>query len=628
MSAESAVASLLNTLKSMSTSYRDQAKALVQEADDRLSALETPAMEGVTFDVTRPSGDFTRVPRPPTIKGIGEPTLPEMQALQDISQIKDRFTDKAPTLSGLPDFQYGTLADAPEFTGTAPTLGAMPAEPSIPVLAEPTVPTLTAPAWIAAPDSVEATVPDLTAPTAIPAFTNSIFTRYREYLALADSETEEFLAYLNGLRDDLAPAAALLSGHLRTALQGAGFWPEAWEQRTFEQAQQNVLAERYAALEALDGQPSAQTGLPSGASVAARLRLELKTLAAVADAAGKSADERQEREAKHIQWAMEIAMKLVDAALELKAQAAGWKLKMLALALEGADATLDLAIRVLDFKRKEVALVARYNKALVARYEIQMKAERTKVESLRLEVANNKLIQQYDENQISAYEATIAFLDANIRLYSARIEYVGLDVAYRKLALEQYEAEVAAYRANAKARLADHAAVKATIAGDRALAEAEFAKVRLFEAELAGELANARAKSATAAAQAAQARSVLGEYTTTLDAQLSYLRTIDSSVKTAMSALVKGFAAEAAEQELKISDQEVEDSETISDALDELRTEQIELTTALQAHQVTLSQLAAQSKVIDGGASTLSGIASAAFQGLNGIAVTELVEEA
>lgn len=325
---------------------------------------------------------------------------------------------------------------------------------------------------------------------------------------------------------------------------------------------------------------------------------------------------------------MEIALKLIDAALELKAQAAGWTLKMLALAMEGADATLDLAIRVLDFKRKEVALIARYNKALVARYEIQMKAERTKVDALRLEVANNKLIQQYDENQISAYEATIAFLDANIRLYAARVEYVGLDVAYRKLTLEQYEAEVSAYRANAKARLADHAAVKATIAGDKALAEAEWAKVRLFEAELAGELANARAKSATATAQAAQAKSVLGEYTTTLDAQLSYLRTIDASVKTAMSALVKGFAAEAAEQELKISDQEVEDAETISDALDELRTEQIELTTALQAHQVTLSQLAAQSKVIDGGAATLSGIASAAFQGLNGIAVTELAEEA
>ena len=628
MSAESAVASLLSTLKAMSTSYRAQAKALVQEADDRLSALETPEMDGVTFDVTRPTPDLTRVPRPPTIKGIGELNLPEMQALQDVSQIEDRFTDDAPVLYGLPDFQYGTLADAPEFTATAPTLGAMPAEPTIPDLTEPTIPDLTAPTWIAAPDSVEAVVPNLTAPTAIPDFTENIFTRYREYLALAGPETEEFLAYLNGLRDDLAPSAALLSGHLRTALQGAGFWPDAWEQRTFEQAQQSIMTERHSAIGALDSQPSSQTGLPSGASVAARLSLELKTLVAIAEAAGKTADERQEREAKHIQWAMEIALKLVDAALELKAQAAGWTLKMLALALDGADATLDLAIRVLDFKRKEVALVSRYNKALVARYEIQMKAEHTKVEALRLEVANNKLIQQYDENQIAAYEATIAFLDANIRLYAARVEYVGLDVAYRKLALEQYEAEVSAYRANAKARMADHAAVKATIAGDKALADAEWAKVRLFEAELAGELANARAKSATAAAQAAQAKSVLGEYTATLDAQLSYLRTIDASVKTAMSALVKGFAAEAAEQELKISDQEVEDAETISDALDELRTEQIELTTALQAHQVTLGQLAAQSKIIDGGASTLSGIASAAFQGLNGIAVTELAEEA
>ena len=301
MSAETAVASLLSALKSLSSAYRAGARDLVQAADDRLSDLETPEMTGVTFDVTRPVGDFTRVPRPPTIQGIGELTLPAMQALQDVTQIEDRFTDATPALPGLPYFQYGTLADAPEFTATAPTLGAMPAEPDAPTLTAPEIPTLTAPTWIAAPDSVDAVVPNLTAPTAIPDFTENIFTRYREYLALAGPETEEFLAYLNGLRDDLAPSEALLAGHLRTALQGLGFWPDGWEQRMFEQAQQSVLTERYAALEAIDGQQSSQTGLPSGASVAARLRLELKTLAAVADAAGKVADERQEREAKHIQ---------------------------------------------------------------------------------------------------------------------------------------------------------------------------------------------------------------------------------------------------------------------------------------------------------------------------------------
>lgn len=628
MSAESAVASLLSALKSMASSYRADAYNLVQEADDRLADLETPEMTGVEFDVTRPPGDYTRVPRPPMIDGIGELNLPAMQALQDVMQIEDRFTAKPPSRYNLPTFRYGTLTDAPEFTVPAPAMAAMPDEPDVPTLSAPDVPELTAPTWIEAPDPVTAVVPNLTAPTAIPAFTETVFGHYRDYLALAGPETTEFLAYLNGLRDDLAPAMALLADHLRTALQGAGFWPDAWEQRTFEQAQQSVLTERYAALEALDTQPAAQTGLPSGAAVAARLRLELKTLAAVADAAGKVADARQEREAKHIQWAMEIALKWIDVALELKAQAAGWTLKMLALALDGADATLDLAIQVLDFKRKELALVTRYNKMLIARYELQMKAARTQIEALRIDIANNKLIQKHDENQVAAYEAAIAFLDAGIRLRTARIDYLTLDVAYRKLELEQYEAEVNAYRANAKARRADHAAVKATIAGDKALAEAEFAKVRVFEAELTGELANAKAKAATAAAQAAQAKSVLAEYTTTLDAQLRYLRMIDGNVKTAMSALVKGFAAEAAEQELLIADQEVEDAEALSDALDELRVEQIELTTALQAHQVTLSQLAAQSKVIDGGASTLSGIASAAFQGLNAISVTELAEDA
>lgn len=630
MSAASAVAGLLSTLKSMASSYRATAYNLVKEADDRLSNLVTPEMTGVEFDVTRPLGDFTRVPRPPSIDGIGELNLPQMQALQNITQINDRFTDEAPSLSDLelPTFKYGTLPPAPEFQESAPTLAAFPPEPTIPALMFPSIPELTTPTWVEAPSPLSAVVPHITAPNTIPSFTETVFGHYQDYLALAGPETEAFLSYLNGLRADLAPAEALLANHLRAALQGTAFWPDTWEQRTFEQAQQSVLAEHYAALEALDTQPASATGLPSGRITAARFLVELKNLVAIADVAGKVSDNRQEREAKHIQWAMEIALKLIDMAFELKAQAGGWTLKMLEIALEGADATLDVAIQVLEFKRKEVDLISRYNKAMIARYEIQMKAERTKVEALRLDIANNKIIQKYNENQLAVYEATISFLDSTIRLYSARIEYLTLEVSHRQLELEKYESEVNAYLANVKARKSDQLAIRATISGDKALAEAEFAKVKLFEAELSGELANAKAKAVTAAAQAAQARGILSEYTTTLEAQLRYLRLIDGNVKTAMSALVKGFSAEASEQELLISDQELEDVEALSDALNELRLEQIELTTALQSHEVTLSQLATQSKIINGGASTMSGIAAAAFQGLNALSVTELTEAA
>jgi len=629
MSAESAVASLLSKLQTLSASYRSEARALVQSADDRLADLETPKMSGVTFDVTRPDPDLTRVPRPPTVQGIGELELPVITALQNVSQITDQFTDGVPTLSRLPTFEYGNLSDAPEFTTNAPSLSSMPVEPNVPADAMPEEwPELTEPTAVVVLDPVNVTVPNVPVPTTIPEFTESIFNRYAENMATAGADVEEWLTYLNGLRTQLLPAETLLAEQLRTALSRAGFWPDGWEQRTYEQAQQTVMAERYAALEGMDAQASSQTGLPSGVTVAARLRTELKTLTALAEAAGKTADVRHEQEAKHIQWAMELALKLADAALNIKAQGASWTMKMLLLALDGAEATLDIAVKALDFKRKELELVTRYNKTQIKRFEVQKQAELTKVEAFRLEVANNKLIQKYDENQIAVYEAAIAFLDSRIKIYSARIDYLNLDVTYRKLALEVYESEVAAYQANAKARLADHAAVKATIAGDTALAEAEWAKVKLFEAELAGELVNAKAKSATAAAQAAQAKSVLNEYTTTLDAQLQYLRLIEGNVKTAMTAIVKGFAAETAEQELTVSDQEVEDQEVLSDALDELRVEQIELTTQLRAHQVTLGQLAAQSKVINGGASTLGGIASAAFQGLNSVAVTELVEEA
>jgi hypothetical protein len=551
-----------------------------------------------------------------------------MQDLQHIDQINDKFTESAPTLTGLPDFVYGDLPAASAFTESAPSLDAMPNEPYVPSLVEPEYPTLNAPIEVAIPEPITATVLNITAPTDIPEFTENLFSRYKSNLALYGDDLEEWVAYINGLRDKLLPVEVLLTNHLNAVLTGSTFAPDGLEKRGFEQAQQAIMFERHAALDNMDAGPSAQTGLPSDTRIIAQLQLELKTLLAVIQAAGKAADSRQEIEAKHLQWAMELALRLADTALNLKANDVGWRMKMLTFALDGADATLDIAVKVLEFKRKELELITRYNKLQLNRYEIQLKAEKTKLESFRVNVANIKLTAAYNAQQVNIFNAALDFLDTRVKLYQYRVEYVSLGVAYRKLALQVYTAEVEAYKANTNAIRAEQSGIRARIKGDVALAEKEFAKVRLFNAQLAGELANARATAAKASAQAAQAKGVLAEYTTTLNAQLDYLRMIDKEVKTALSALVKGFAAEASEQELLISNQEVKDQEALSDALDELRTEQIDLTSQLASHSVTLAQLASQSKVIDGGAATLGSIASAAFTGLNGIAVDELVSEA
>lgn len=626
MSAASAVSSLLSTLRSLSTSYRSSAYSLVQAADQAAQTLRTPVAAKLEYDVSRRSVAPTRLPKPPTVPGIGDLSLPVMDELQELTDITDEFTEDKPTLS-FPNFVYPTLTDPDEFTDTPPAVTPLSITPTAPTLDTLLPPVTTLPAEVTV-DVTSGDPPDVPQPT----FTEFTGDFYNEYMAGVDLMGEAFAEwtdYFECLRTTLLPMEAALQQRLRGILDGSepGL-PDTWEAQTYEQAQQGVYDKRYDALDEIDATPGSITGLPFGRRGYAELRLELQTLQSLTQAAAKVANARQQQEVKHVQWALQVALNMAEAALRLQSQEAAWRMKGLLLALEGASKTLDLAVQVLASKEKELQMLVRHNEAQIRRTEVRVKIEETKLERLSVQVANNKLKANYSQNQARISEIAFQVIENRIKLFEAQIDYLLVDQDWRKLDFTRFEAEVQAYQARLKATNAEQAALRARIKGDLAKADGELAQVKLYEAEMQVQQSLAQATLIKVRARADEMKQKLTAYNTETDALVKWLSEVDRNVSLSLRALVKGFETEVQEQFLTLANQDLADQKALINARNAMKEDQLALLKVLQIHAIELDQATAQGRIIAQGASTLGGIAQAAYAGLNAVGTTELRAEA
>lgn len=627
MSAETTttIDNLLDTLRALSTSYRGTAAALVQQADAALTGLSSPDVDDIEFDVVRPQPTYTRIPLPPTLDGLANLTLPILADLQAISPVDDEFTGTAPTLT-IPAFD-AELPDAPPtFTEQAPEPGQPTITPVLPTITATEPPPLTRPTAVSV-DPVSGTAPTIPLPV-FSAFTGDFHDEYLTGVGLIGGDIADWQAWLSDLGDEwMQPLLSLLTTRLRAILAGdETAVPEDWETQGYDQSRQMINAERWAAQKLLDDQPVGQTELPTGQRVWARLDLELKTAQATMLAASKLSQERQTLEVKHLQWAMALAAKLIGAAMELRAQEAGWRMKGLLLAIEGATGALDLALKLLVFKERELAILMRYNDLQVRRTEDHLKIELTKLESLRVTLESNRQIATYNEQNVQVYTLAEGWIETRVRLYQQQIDYLKVDIAWRKLALQAAESNVNAYSATVNAKNAEYAAIQAQIKGDLALVKAEMGKVALYEAQTAAFSAEVKQLSATAQAQAAENDSRLQGYLAEVSAKINYLKNVEQYARVALSAMAKGFAAETSEQELVLSSQQLEDQQALHDALLDMQIEQTELMNELKAYQLRLGQADATGRIMDQGAATLGGIAATAYAGLNSIGTRTITE--
>ena len=628
MSAESAITSLLGTLKSISSSYRSTTTALVQQADDALLGMRTPAAVSIDFDVTRPSPTYVRVPLPPTLDGMDDLDLPAIGKIQPVSEVTDEFKGKVPKLK-MPTSIGGPLTDKPPtFTDRSPAVGSRTIRPTVPTITATAPPTLSRPTAVQA-DPVSGTAPSIPVPTFTP-FTGNFYDEYAEGMGLIAGDIAAWHEWLKRLGDQwLKPLLGLLTTRLQGVMAGTETGvSDSWESQQYDQARQPINMERWVATGELDDQPSSLTGLPTGSGVWASFMLEVKAAQATLTAASQVSQARQTLEVKHLQWAMALAAKLIGAAMELRSQEAAWRMKGMLLALEGANGALDLALKLLAFKERELALLTRYNDLQVRRTEDHLKMELTKLESLRLTLASNKQIATYNEQNVQVYTAAMGWVEARVNLFQQQIDYLKTDIAWRKLSMQAYEAAIAAYNATAKAKNAEYDALQARIKGDQVLVDAELAKVRVYEAEITAFTAKVKQLTATAQSQAADNRSKLAKYLATVNAQMDYLRQLSDYTRVALSAVTKQFAAETTEQELQLSSQQLKDQQALHDALLDMQIEQTELLNTLKVYQIQLNQAEAEGKIIAHGAGTLGGIASQAYSGLNGVGSRMITESA
>jgi hypothetical protein len=625
MSAETAIDNLLDTLQALSTSYRGTAAALVKQADDALTDQTAPDVGDIEFDVVRPQPTYTRVPLPPTLEGLANLTLPILADLQAISPVEDEFAGTAPALV-IPEFDATPPDAPPTFTESAPELGYKTITPTLPTITATEPPPLTRPTAVSV-DPVSGTAPTIPLPV-FNAFTGDFHDEYLTGIGLIGGDIADWQTWLSDLGTTwMQPLLSLLTARLRAIMVGdETAVPEDWETQSYDQAQQPINAERWAAQRQLDEQPAGHTELPTGQRVWARLDLELKTAQATMLAASKLSQERQTLEVKHLQWAMALAAKLIGAAMELRAQEAGWRMKGLLLAIEGATGVLDLALKLLALKERELAILMRYNDLQVRRTEDHLKIELTKLESLRVTLESNRQIATYNEQNVQVYTLAEGWVETRVRLFQQQIDYLKVDIAWRKLALQAAESNVSAYSATVKAKNAEYAATQAQIKGDLALVKAEMAKVTLYEAQAAAFSAKVRQLSATVQAQAAENDSRLQGYLAEVSAKIDYLKQVEQYARVALSAMAKGFAAETSEQELVLSSQQLEDQQALHDALMDMQIEQTDLMNELKAYQLRLAQAEATGRIMDQGAVTLGGIASTAYAGLNSVGTKTITE--
>lgn len=622
MSAESAVNNVITQLKALSSSATTDAVALVDAANAMLKAAKTPTVSALKFRIVPVDSKYLITPRPPKVATLAPIILPTIGDMQEITQPTEHFTDRTPSLT-LPTFTYADISAPDRFNEFAPTPEPLGPAPVVPPLSVVSAPSLTAPLRIDV-DAVSGKAPEVPKPV-FQEFTADFQSAYSEGLNAVSGGLSEWSVLMHQLRTKLAPIEGALSDQLRTAMDGTETaLPDSWESQKYDQARQEINTERRSALLALDRDPASITGVVTGDRVFSRMETELKALQATTQAAGKTTVERREREVKHWQWAVALMAKLVDVALELRAQEIGWQMKGLMIALDGAEATLALALKALALKEKEVAFFTRYNATQLRRAELHMAFEKTKLEPLRMAVENNALIVGHNDNVLQAYQLAGNLVQTKLKVFQSRIDYMTTAAAWEKLKLKSFEADISAYRATLKRVMAEHTALRARIQGDVAKADGELAKVKLYEAELKGQAADIKAQAAKVQAQAAQNKSVLEAYTATTETQLAQFKLLGGVAKSALTALSKGALAEVAEQEMKLRQDELDDRTELNAAIAQLHRDALHTTTLLHDHSLLLEQADAQGSMLMGGSAVVGGIAKQALASLNAIGTKEV----
>lgn len=628
MSAIDAINRLALTLRSLAGSATEDALGLIRASGQAIGGLNPWDIDRVKYSVRRPGGadyqggnltageiEAPTVPKPSDLAvhpmtvtafaGI-PPSLPTLK-FDNIPQIQ--WPDGAP---GRPSIRQPTLT--PQEPGLATGLP-MPEGPAQPQLFTAEVVALEL------PPNVDP-LPDP------PDFAYDPAAAFDQGLGLVRVSTSQIQAFVEKQRALVEKAKAALLGQLRAALSGQGPLPSGWDRLETGLSLVDIEARRRSGLEALDlADPGSQTGMPTGARIAQKLEVEFDALRALVQAASQAAQARNDRNVRHLIWAVETAGRVGPGLMELRFREIDYIIDAWDTILDGGEAALMILRKWAEWEKTRVDWALLYNALQVKRIKALVAREKTKIEKIKVDMGNDDAITLHNRQLFKAYPILGKFFDARIALFERQVEWITGDIEWRTAEWKAYRLDVERHLTLARRAVVERGLLHARIAQDELRIAAEEQKIQLYTAQL--EPLDAEAGLAVTQAQQRKTINdgVLEQYATEVETYARIAQTLDQQMRHAASALIKEADSELSEARLELEAQADADSKALWAATLKLQHAHTGLMAKIKQHERLIRMSAARGNAQVDAARTMGGVAMEAESGFNAVGVLDLTKE-
>lgn len=622
MTVQTDIDNLNSMLRSISRDAKSDARALIEGGAKYLQKLKSEKVKPIEFEPNPSPLESGRTFPNILVDRVEKPEQADAPALQNVDVLTyNPFEDKLPSWSS-PPLKYNDLKTDYSFTEKLPKLAKLPKLRDPPSIPKYRAAKLTEPQWFDAENIfVELNDPDI----------RFLLPRMPEldYGAILQNQMEAFRKqglYEYSIWLDVLVGKSLFDDlvldYVERAMQGAetAVTDKGWEEEKYRQALHERMETYRTEVRALPARGrSDATGMPDGADAGRWTLIELAALKAAIQGIEKTEAERRTTEMNHQKWVLALAVKLVGIGLELRSKSLSDGIKAMKLGLSAAVGAEEISDMLFDFKRKQFALVKKYNDLMLAVIQQKVAIEQAKINKMKLDAEQNKIIVAHNKNIAQDFDIAVRWVELRIALYNAEMDYISVEQEDQQIHLENLELSYKAHEANTKSAQMAIRLLESSIRADKAVLSTELIKFTEYEAVIAKFKADITADLNIVKSQAASGKAKRATAAAKLTALIEYQQLLLSATSTTAQGLLAKYDAETETQYLKIDEQDFKNRKELEEERRTMQEDYTELRASLYRYSLLVSQRSAQCKTSIQGASTMGNIAEGAFGGMTAV---------
>lgn len=558
---------------------------------------------------------------PPPTPHIRTPNLPEMGDLVELEGIQETFNVGAPAIT-VPRFSTRTPSDLPAFTQTAPVISTDIKLPTAPSIRYPDKPRLATVNTALTVDALAVPAHDFSRPAYQAAPLDSWATLFgggQQAVAGMDSYARSLLAEFH---PDAAANYALLSERVSGVLAArSSALGTVYDEALFQQAARKAEDARQQAIHQVDA-ASQMTGwdLPGAVRFAGQVRLETDYANALGAAALAAYTQRAEQEVKHLQFTLDLANRMHDAATDLFTKGCGLALEAVKASIAYAEAAGSFAVKVYQLRQADFEMELKILDADTRIFEALLKAELAKAEITRARLDIERLKSDVNRDLVAIYTAELSAADVQARVYATQLGALEQEVKIRQLPLEVFIANVRAYAEQVNAKRGEYALLEAQISGDKAKLEGELAKLKAYEIQANVFRTVVEAEATKIKADAERNNLILEEYKTKVHTELALVQIDETIAKHSLDAYEIMAKVYLAEVDSALKQAQFDFDTNLESSKLALAQREFEFEAQFKASTLEMSRVKAISEISQAGAQTFGSMANAALSAMNGVA--------